>query len=108
VNPSAATAGSRTGCPPEVLARLPTSQGHLEAVVRIATQGAPAEDVLAQLRSVQAALSAARRCLLQAELRTRGEALRRCSTLDQRAQAAEALSRLIALATRPTQETDGG
>jgi len=83
-----------------LLARLRSAQGHLRAVVSMVTRTAPPEEVLPQLWSVQAALSAAGERLILAQLRASSKAILSGPSADQRAAEAERLNRLLLLATQ--------
>ncbi len=53
-----------------LLTRLRTAEGHLHAVVGMAENGAPCEEVLYQLNAVYAAIRAAGQILVQCQLQT--------------------------------------
>src|SRR3990172_2091333 len=59
----------------ELLNRLLTAQGHLQAVSVMVAEAAPPEDILHQLCAVQAAISAAGRLILLRELRAGADAM---------------------------------
>ncbi len=84
----------------DFLTRLRCAQGHLKAIVNMVLRGASTEDVLAQLWSVEAALSAAGERMILAQLRAEGAALLRAGSSDDRAAPAERLARLLSLAMR--------
>ena len=52
----------------EVVRRLHNAAGHLNAVIEMAEAGQPCEDVLHQLRAVEAALRRAGGCLLCSQI----------------------------------------
>lgn len=49
----------------EVIRRLRTAAGHLQAVIEMTESGQPCEEVLHQLNAVEAALHAAGACLIR-------------------------------------------
>jgi DNA-binding FrmR family transcriptional regulator len=91
----------------ELLARLSTAQGHLKAVVNMVTRGAPPEEILAQLWSVEAALSAAGRRLLSAQMRNSTQTILRAPSMQERSQEAERLARIVSLAAQHTSKSHG-
>lgn len=52
----------------EVIRRLRSAAGHLQAVIEMTEGGKPCEEVLHQLNAVEAALHAAGTCLIQARV----------------------------------------
>ena len=90
-----------------LLARLCTAQGHLKAVVNMVMQSAPPEEVLGQLWSVEAALSAAGRRLLLAQMRISTQTILRAPSMKERSQEAERLARILSLAARHTSKSHG-
>ncbi len=96
--------GDTIGTDP-LLARLRSAQGHLRAVVNMVTRTAPPEDVLPQLWSVQAALSAAGERMIMAQLRASSKAIMHGPSAERRAAEAERLNRLLLLATQHTMKS---
>ena len=86
----------------ELLARLRTAQGHLKAVVNMAARGAEPEEILPQLWSVEAALSAAARQTILAQLRASAEQMTRSSSMTERSEEAGRFARLVSLASQHT------
>ena len=91
----------------ELLARLCTAQGHLKAVVNMVMRGAPPEEILGQLWSVEAALSAAGRRLLLAQMRISTQTILRAPSMKERSQEAERLARIVSLAAQHTSKSHG-
>ncbi len=91
----------------ELLARLRTVQGHLKAVVNMAARDAAPEEILPQLWSVEAALSAAARKTVLAQLRASVEHMRLCASAAERSEEAERLARLVSLASQHLPKTIG-
>ena len=90
-----------------LLARLRSAQGHLQAVVHMTVRGDPVEDVLPQLWSVEAALSAAGRRLLLAQMRISTQTILRAPSMKERSQEAERLARIVSLAAQHTSKSHG-
>lgn len=91
----------------ELLNRLLTAQGHLQAVSVMVAEAAPPEDILHQLCAVQAAISAAGRLILLRELRAGADAMLQSQSSDQRALEADRLVKLFSLAAERLLETTG-
>ena len=91
----------------ELLARLCTAHGHLRAVVNMVRRGEPPEEILGQLWSVEAALSAAGRSLLLAQMRLGTQAILRAPSVRERSQEAERLARIVSLAAQHTSRSHG-
>jgi DNA-binding FrmR family transcriptional regulator len=89
----------------ELLARLRSAQGHLKAVVNMLTRGAPSEELLPQLWSVQAALSAAGERMILAQLRASSKVILNGPSSNQREAEAERLNRILSLATQHTMKS---
>jgi len=91
----------------ELLARLCTAQGHLKAVVNMVMRGAPPEEILGQLWSVEAAISASGRRLLLAQMRISTQTILRAPSVRARSQEAERLARIVSLAAQHTSRSYG-
>lgn len=79
------------------LQRLRSAHGHLQAVIAMVEAGEPCESVLHQLGAVQAALSCARRAIIQCHVEQSADSLLSDPCPESRAQTVERLSNLYSL-----------
>lgn len=89
VSPDAANA--------ELLQRLRSANGHLQAVIAMVEAGEPCESVLHQLGAVQAAIRCAGRTLIRCNLEQSADSLLGDSCPETRAQTVSRLSNLYSL-----------
>ena len=81
----------------ELLQRLQSANGHLQAVIAMVEAGEPCESVLHQLGAVQAALKCAGRALIQCQLEQSADSLLNDACQETQAQTVSRLSNLYSL-----------
>ncbi len=80
---------------PQLVRRLRSACGHLQAITRMVEEGAPCCEVLHQLHAVQGALRAVSKVLLSNAIRSSEAVLRHSDCAEERARALEALEELL-------------
>ena len=81
----------------ELLQRLRSANGHLQAVIAMVEAGEPCESVLHQLGAVQAALKCAGRALIRCQLEQSADSLLNGSCPEIQAQTVARLSNIYSL-----------
>ena len=84
----------------EIIQRLRSANGHLQAVIGMVEAGEPCESVLYQLSAVQAALRCAGHALIQCQLEQHANSLINDPSPEMRAQIGSRLSNLYSLFTK--------
>jgi DNA-binding FrmR family transcriptional regulator len=84
----------------QIISRLKTAEGHLQAVTRMAAAGEPCEDILHQLSAVEAALHATGCLLLRCRLQESIDLIANSPGVKERTVELERLTALCDLAVR--------